>query len=553
MNVDTGALVGVAKQDIKMWNPAMDLYEQSSEDIWAAVCSSVRGAMAEAGVTPSQVCGIGFDATCSLVCLDSANEPVGIDPGAPNAQERNVIVWLDHRAEAQAARINRLDHERLETVGGTISPEMELPKLLWLKEELPEVFACVDGGGKFLDLVDFLSYKASDFKHDVRSLCTVVCKWNYDEALDGSGIGWDREFFTEVGFDDDELSVQTIGSDVRAPGEPIPGGLGEEAATELGLERGCALAVGMIDAHAGGVGCLGAPLPGEHEGAGVVGGVQKVARLEERLALICGTSSCHMASSIEPVFVPGVWGPYTSAMFEGLHLNEGGQSAAGKLLDFLIQRHAAYPKLREAAEAASRPPSALLNERAEVIATATGAPSVAFLTSAFHMTPDFVGNRSPLADPSMRGAIVGLGLADGLDELALLYLAAVQALAYQTRQIIDAMELSGHPPMKALVACGGLTRNELFVQTHADAIGRPIYLPRENEAVLLGASVLGATAGRAHASVAEAMEAMTAIGKVVSPTEDAELNTYHERKYEVFRRMVEDQLDYQRMMQVHNT
>ena len=49
------------------------------------------------------------------------------------------------------------------------------------------------------------------------------------------------------------------------------------------------------------------------------------------------------------------------------------------------------------------------------------------------------------------------------------------------------------------------------------------------------------------------MLAMTAIGKVVSPTEDAKLNTYHERKYEVFRRMVEDQLDYQRMMQVHNT
>lgn len=53
--MDTGALVGVAKQDIKMWNPAMDFYEQSSDDIWDAVCNSVRGAMAEAGVSPTQV------------------------------------------------------------------------------------------------------------------------------------------------------------------------------------------------------------------------------------------------------------------------------------------------------------------------------------------------------------------------------------------------------------------------------------------------------------------------------------------------------------------
>lgn len=51
-----------------------------------------------------------------------------------------------------------------------------------------------------------------------------------------------------------------------------------------------------------------------------------------RLALICGTSTCHMAVSEAPCFVPGVWGPYFSAMVPQLWLNEGGQSASGKLV-----------------------------------------------------------------------------------------------------------------------------------------------------------------------------------------------------------------------------
>lgn len=57
--------------------------------------------------------------------------------------------------------------------------------------------------------------------------------------------------------------------------------------------------------------------------------------------LICGTSTCHMAVSERAVFVPGVWGPYFSAMVPGMWLNEGGQSATGKLIDHIIESHPA--------------------------------------------------------------------------------------------------------------------------------------------------------------------------------------------------------------------
>jgi ribulose kinase len=65
---------------------------------------------------------------------------------------------------------------------------------------------------------------------------------------------------------------------------------------------------------------------------------------------------------------------------------------------------------------------------------------VALLTSNYHVYPDFHGNRSPLADSEMCGAICGLSLDKSVNNLAVAYLAAVQALAYGIRHILDEME-----------------------------------------------------------------------------------------------------------------
>ena len=71
-----------------------------------------------------------------------------------------------------------------------------------------------------------------------------------------------------------------------------------------------------------------------------------------RLAYIMGTSACIMATTVEPCFVPGVWGPYLSGMVPGFWLNEGGQSAAGAAIDHLIRSHPAYAEAEAAARAA---------------------------------------------------------------------------------------------------------------------------------------------------------------------------------------------------------
>lgn len=60
-----------------------------------------------------------------------------------------------------------------------------------------------------------------------------------------------------------------------------------------------------------------------------------------------------------------------------------------------------------------------------------------FLTRDFHLYPDFHGNRAPLADPGMTGMISGLTLDNGVENMALVYLSAIQATAYGTRHIVE--------------------------------------------------------------------------------------------------------------------
>ena len=316
-----GTLLAVDKRPITTWSTAPEHHTQSSAEIWEMVCAAVHGAVAAAAVDPGDAVGLAFDATCSLVCLDAAGNAVGVDAGEPSLDERNIILWADHRAVEQASRINSTGHRCLRMVGGVISPEMEIPKILWLRQHMPEAYRRVVDGGRFYDLADYLTARAAGSACVPRSLCTVVCKWNYDANADGTGAGWDRGFLAAAGFEDGELTPDVIGESVASPGISIAGGVGEDAAAALGLRAGTALAVGMIDAHAGGVGCLGAGLPSDR--------VKALEELECRLALVCGTSTCHMASSRKACFVGGVWGPCYGAMFDGLHLNEGGQSAAG--------------------------------------------------------------------------------------------------------------------------------------------------------------------------------------------------------------------------------
>ncbi|HMJ12894.1 MAG TPA: FGGY-family carbohydrate kinase, partial [Polyangiaceae bacterium] len=369
---------------------------------------------------------------------------------------------------------------------------------------------------------------------DVRSLCSTTCKWTYLPMRD-PGPGWQPDFFHEIGLGAlAEEGFRRIGTRIRPMGERISG-LTDSAARELGLCPGTAVGVSIIDAHAGGLGMLGAIVDGQPPDP---------TTLERRVALIGGTSSCHMAVSREPRYPGGIWGPYYSAMIPGLWLTEGGQSATGALIDHVIDSHASGAELRAEASRTGTTAYALLNARLERMSERQPLP--ALLTQDIHVMPDFHGNRSPRADPTLRGMISGLDLTSGPDALALLYLATIQAIAYGTRHIIETMNGSGYQ-IDTVLACGGDTKNPVFVREHADVTGCRVVLPREPEAVLLGAAILGAVASGDRASVLEAMTAMDAAALEIQPA-TGEVRAYHDRKYRVFQRMHDDQLSYRELM-----
>ncbi len=494
----SGNKLAFAVRPILQANPRPFFYEQSTTDIWRQTAVAVREALAASGRQASQVRGIGFDATCSLAVVGKGGKPVSVaEDGDP---ERDIIMWMDHRATSEAADINATGDRALAYVGGEVSVEMELPKVLWLHRHQPERQA---GVWRYFDLADFMVWRASS--SDVASVCTLTCKWNY--------LAHERQFsqnlLAAVGLSHlPEYVPPTV-----LPLGSAAGRLSEQAADELGLPAGIAVATGIIDAHAGGVALCGAQPQGS-------------------LAVISGTSCCHLVASREPVMVPGVWGPYFGAMLPGWWLNEGGQSAAGSLLDWTLRQSEAWPELQVQAKREGRSVHAVAGDWVAALESREGEPA-----ASLHVLADHYGNRSPRADPDARGVIAGLALESGRDGLARLYLASVQALAYGTRHIIESMNAAGHRIERLLITGGG-AKNPLSLREHADATGCDLQLASEEDAVTLGSAVLAATACGAYADLQAAAGAMVHPARVLRA--DPARRRFHDAKYRVYLSLYDD-------------
>jgi FGGY-family pentulose kinase/HAD superfamily hydrolase (TIGR01509 family) len=502
----TGILLGRAEHPIAMRRPNANHAEHDSEDIWRAVATAVHGAMATAKAAPEDVAGLSFDATCSLVVRDRNGAPLPVSDGDANW---DTIVWLDHRALDEAAECTATGHEVLDSIGGVMSPEMEVPKLMWLKRHVPDTWA---RAGHFFDLADFLTWKASG--STARSQCTLTCKWTWV----GQDGGWQPDFLAEVGLADMlergglPESASPIGTDL--------GPLTYDAAAALGLTNRCRVGLGLIDAHAGALGTLGAF-------AGDVGSIHR------HLALIAGTSSCVMALSPDPRPAHGVWGPYQGAVLPDSWLNEAGQSATGALLDHLIRWHGAGGE-----------PTAEMHKRIvdRVMELRATEPD---LSPRLHVLPDFHGNRSPLADPHALGVISGLTLDSDFDSLCRLYWRAAVGIALGVRHILETLNTKGFA-IGTLHVTGGHTHNPLLMELYADATGCTVVEPSTPDATLLGTAMVAATAAGLYGTLNAAAMAMQQGG--VSRRADASKRATYDRDYAVFLTMLDQRQAVDRMI-----
>jgi FGGY-family pentulose kinase len=391
-------------------------------------------------------------------------------------------------------------HKVLTFLGGVMSPEMQTPKLMWLKRNLPQSWARI---GKVFDLADFLTWRASG--SDARSQCTLTCKWTY---LAHEENGWSRGFFESVGIPD--LFDHCLAALPVAPVGNCIGTLSHTASAELGLRQNCKVGAGLIDAYGGTLGVIGFCAK-SREG------------VDRHLALIAGTSSCVTTLSKAARPTRGIWGPYLGVALNEYWLNEGGQSATGALLDHVIRLHGA----------GGGPDAAMhrkITDRIMELRREAGLD----LAGRLHVLPDFHGNRSPFADPHALGVISGLSLDAGFDSLCHLYWRTAVSIALGVRHILDALNENGYG-IDTLHITGGHTKNPILMELYADATGCTVIEPLTEDATLLGTGMVAATAAGLYPSLADACAAMHQGGARRDPNPQARAR--FDRDYAIFLEM----------------
>jgi L-ribulokinase len=441
---------------------------QDPEDYRDVLREAVPAALADAGVDPRQVIGIGTDFTaCTVLPALADGSPLCQLPGLERRRHAYPKLWKHHAAQPQADRINELAHARSEPwitrYGGRISSEWQFAKALQVLDEDPEIYHRAD---RWIEAADWIIWQLCGA--ETRNACTAGYKGIYQDGRYPSAdflAALDPRFST---FAADKLEHPVLPLGQRA------GSLTAQAAAWTGLPAGLAVAVGNVDAHVTPP-AANAIAPGQ-------------------LTAIMGTSTCHVMNGSVLAEVPGMCGVVGGGIVAGLWGYEAGQTGVGDIFAWFAD-HAVPPGYHN--EAARRGVSVhdLLSEQAA--AQRVGEHGLVAL--------DWCnGNRSVLVDHHLSGLIVGMTLATRAPDI---YRALLEATAFGTRVIIDAFQGAG-VEVTELVIAGGLVKNPVIMQIYADVLRRPLSLIGSEQGPALGSAIHAAVAAGAYPDVPAAAAVM---------------------------------------------
>ncbi|WP_409344275.1 ribulokinase [Paenibacillus sp. MBLB4367] len=454
---------------------------------------SVPEVLQSSGIDPKQVIGIGIDFTsCTMLPVDEHGDALCLQAAYREEPHAYVKLWKHHAAEEESARIDELAKARGETFlkryGGKGSSEWMLAKIWQVLNEAPHLY---DAAHRFMEAGDWIVYRLTG--NPLRSGCSAGYKafWNKKGGYPSP------QFLGALDARLERLTETKLSGEVRALGAKA-GELTAEAAALIGLCPGTAVAVAVIDAHAGVPGS-GAVRPGQ-------------------MVMAMGTSLCHLVLSDKEMAVEGVRGVVEDGMVPGLYGYEAGQPAVGDLFGWFVER-AVPAYVRQAAEGEGIGVHAWLERRAGKLKP--GQHGLLALDW-------WNGNRSVLAESDLSGLIVGLTLQSKPEDI---YRALLEATAFGTRKVIEAFEEAGIA-VNELFACGGLPqRNRLLMQIYADVTGREIKIAVSSQTPALGAAMFGAVAAGpergGYAHVAEA-----AVRMAGTPVEAFRPNAGHKAVYD---------------------
>jgi L-ribulokinase len=473
-------------------DPAKNQFRQHPQDYIDSMEEAVKGALAQLSAdSGKEVAGIGIDTTGSTPCaVDKGGTPLSLKPAFQDNPNAMFVLWKDHTSVKEAEQINDLarswgglDYTKYE--GGIYSSEWFWAKILHVLREDPRVAAEAYSWVEHADWMPALLTGNTDPLALKRSRCAAGHKAMWHPDWDGLPS---EEFLVKLdpllkGLRD-RLYRDTYTSDTKA------GELSDEWAGRLGIPAGIAVAVAAFDAHIGAVG----------------GGIG-----EATLAKIMGTSTCDMIVAPEGEVagkqVAGICGQVDGSIVPGMIGLEAGQSAFGDVYAWLV--NLLYWPLQYAESSPQDPEEQeklrqdikdkllqnLTEEAARIPPGQSGLLALDWLN----------GRRTPDADQSLKGAIIGLSLGTDAPRI---FRALVEATAYGSRAIVDRFRDEG-VAIKEVVALGGISQKSPFVmQVTADVLNMPIKVATSEQTCAIGAAMFAAVAAGIYDSVVAAQDKM---------------------------------------------
>ena len=458
--------------------------EQDPDEWWSCLVAAVKRAMSESGVPPEEIAGISLDATASTVVVMDAQD----------RHMRPAIIWMDVRAADQARRIGETGDPALKYHGfADASAEWMPSKALWVKENEPDIY---NNARHFCEYTDWMTHKLSG--EWTASINNASAKWYHDRDAGG----YPESLYGAVGLDD---LIAKFPERVLDLGEVV-GGLRKDAAEELGLREGTPVAQGGIDAFMGAVG-LGVVDPG-------------------KTALITGSSHVILGQSADAVHGAGFFGAFTDSVIPGQYTVEAGQISTGSVIAWFKNKFAG--DINAQAQKRGVDPYVVLNEMANEVPI--GSDGLVVLDY-------WQGNRTPYTDPLARGMIWGLSLGHGPGHV---FRAIIEGVCYGTEHIFRTMRENNFEP-EEIVAAGGATKSELWMQIHADVSNVPISFTRVGDAPTLGSCILAAVGAGIYPDIQTAAKSMVYVERQIEPDagRHEEYRFYVDKYVETYPRMKE--------------
>jgi L-ribulokinase len=451
--------------------PQANRYRQHPLDYIETMEDSVKEALSKSPAeTAENVVGIAFDTTGSTpVLTDKDGTPLALLPEYAENPNAMFVLWKDHTAIEEAARINELAHGKdlacpvstdyTAYEGGIYSSEWVWAKIAHILEEDKSIRSDAYSWVEHCDWLPALITGNTVPEKLFRSRCAAGHKAMWHEKWGGLPP---EEFLTAIspllkGFRS-RLFEKTYTSDTKA------GNLSAEWAKRLGLTTKVAVGVGAFDCHFGAVGAEITP---------------------KTFVRVIGTSTCDIMvadyAEIDGRLIPGICGQVDGSVIPGMIGLEAGQSGFGDV-------YAWFSKF--VGKSISE-----LTEEAEKLPVSESIIATDWLN----------GRRTPDANQLLAGTISGLTLGS---TPAMIFRALVEATAYGSKAIIDRF-LKNQIEIKEVTGIGGISLKSPFVmQTLADVLGMPIKVAKTEQACALGAAMFAATVAGVYAKVEDAQKAI---------------------------------------------